>query len=276
MSTAAIGIVGVGRLGEALARAMLALPGLETLFVTRRSAGRVARLCDSDARVRPCEPEALLQACDYVVVALGTDSARELLGDLSFESRHHVVSVMAEISLAELRQLTDGAGSACRALALPSVAHGGQPLPVYPATPAVEYLFGRNNTLIATGSEQELLTYWSITGLLSSVLTIGAVAAQWLGNAGIEKQRAEAYARVLFSEVHGLTADGFEEGLQHVSTPGGLNVMMRERLQQIGLEHQLSDGLDQISQRLLKSPGGLPGPGGSTETSPDPGRTGRA
>lgn len=273
MNKAAIGVVGVGRLGEALARAMLALPDLETLFVTRRSAERVARLCDSDARVRPCEPEALLQACDYVVVALGPDSARELLRPLPFEPRHHVVSVMAEVSLAELRQLTDGAGSACRALALPSVVHGGQPLPVYPATPAVEYLFGRTNDLIVTGSEQELLTFWSITGLLSSVLAIGGVAAQWLEQAGIEKERAEAYARVLFSEVHGLTADGFEEGLQHVSTPGGLNVMMRERLQKTGLERQLSDGLDQISQRLLKRPEGVPGPGGSPESPPVSGRS---
>lgn len=265
MNKPAIGVVGVGRLGEALARAMLALPDQETLFVTRRSAERVTRLCDSDARVRPCEPEALLQACDYVVVALGPDSARELLVTLTFESRHHVISVMAEIPLAELTQLTEGAGSACRALALPSVVHGGQPLPVYPVTPAVEYLFGRTNDLIATGSEQELLTFWSITGLLSSVLTIGEVAAKWLENAGIDKQRAEAYARVLFSEVHGLTADGFAEGLQHVSTPGGLNVMMLERLQQTGLEQQLSDGLDRISQRLLKRAEGLPGPGGPSE-----------
>jgi pyrroline-5-carboxylate reductase len=260
MSTAAIGILGVGRLGEALAHAMLALPGQEALFVTKRSVERVARLCEADARVRPCEPEALLKSSDYVVVALGPDSARELLGTLPFESRHHVVSVMAEISLAELRQLTGAAGSACRALALPSAARGGQPLPVYPATPAVEYLFGRRNDLIVAGSEQELLTYWSITGLLSTVLTAGAVAAQWLERAGIEKESAEAYSRVLFSEVHGLTADGFDEGLQHVSTPGGLNVMMLEHLAQVGLAPQLSEGLDQISRRLLKSLAGSSGP----------------
>jgi pyrroline-5-carboxylate reductase len=160
---------------------------------------------------------------------------------------------MAEITLAELRELTRGAASASRVLALPSVARGGAPLPVYPASDAVEKLFGQRNSLIVAESEHELLTFWSITGLLSSVLTVGRTAAQWLERSGISKHRAEAYARILFSEVHGLTESGFDEGLEHVSTPGGLNVMMRERLQRAGMEQQLSEGLDDINQRLLKN-----------------------
>jgi len=251
MSTSSVGILGVGRLGEALARAMLALRGQETLFVTRRSEERVARLGKSDARVRPCGPQEVLDACDHVLVALGPDSARELLGALAFQPHHHVISVMAEISLDELRALTGGAASASRVLALPAVANGGQQLPVYPATPAVERLFGGRNRLINVASEHELLTFWSITGLLSSVLAVGEVAARWLEQAGIEARDAEAYARTLFSEVYGLTEHGFDQGLRHVSTPGGLNVMMLERLQRAGLQQQLSDGLDEVNQRLL-------------------------
>lgn len=253
MTVRAAGILGVGRLGEALARALLALPDLETLYVTTRSAERVARLQLVDSRVEPCEPAEMLRLCDYVAVALGPDSARELLSTLTFEPRHHIVSVMAEIPLAELQALTAGSASASRVLALPSVADGGQPLPVYPSSTGVEDLFGSRNSLIVAGSEDELLTYWSITGLLSSVLTVGAVAARWLEDAGIEKKSAEAYARILFAEVHGLTADGFDPGLQHVSTPGGLNVMMRERLQRAGLERVLNDGLDEINRRLMKN-----------------------
>lgn len=253
MTISAVGILGVGRLGEPIAHAMLALPGLESLWVTARSAERVARLRETDSRVRSCDPEEILQQCDYLVVALGPDSARKLLATLAFEPRHHVVSIMAEITLAELRELTQGAASASRVLALPSVAQGGAPLPVYPASDAVEKLFGRRNSLIVAESELELLTFWSITGLLSSVLTVGRTAALWLEGSGISKHRAEAYARILFSEVHGLTASGFDEGLEHVSTPGGLNVMMCERIQRAGLEQQLSDGLDDIKQRLLKN-----------------------
>ncbi|HSH44175.1 MAG TPA: hypothetical protein VK973_18775 [Arenicellales bacterium] len=184
---------------------------------------------------------------------MGPHSAREVLTSLSFQERHHVVSIMAEVTLAELRALSPGAASASRVLALPSVARGGAPLPVFPATEAVEALFGQRNSLIVAQSEQELLTFWSITGLLSSVLTVGRVAAQWLEHSGIDKERAEAYSRILFSEVHALTEAGFDAGLEDVSTPGGLNVMMRERLLRAGTKEQLSEGLDDIKQRLFRN-----------------------
>lgn len=252
MTESVIGILGVGRLGEAVAEAMLSLPGLKALLVTRRGAERVRRLGERDRRVRPADPEEILRACDDVIVVLGPEAARTLLPSLTFERRHHLVSMMAEVGIAELKDLAEGAGSVCRVLALPAVAHGGQPLPVYPVTAAAERLLGAKNNLIALKSEPELLAFWTITGLLSSVMMIGEVAARWLEGTGVGRTEAETYARILFSEVHGLTGDGFERALEHVSTPGGLNVMMAERLRRAGFERQVSEGLDEISRRLLR------------------------
>lgn len=251
MTPPSTGILGIGRLGEALAGAVLSLPDTETLHVGRRSAARVARLAAADARVTPADPDEILRRCDYVILALRPADARELLAGLDFAPRHQIISLMAEIGLDELRALTAGAGGVCKLLALPSVAGGGQVLPVHPVIPAVEHLFGRTNRLIPTRSEEELMVYWAITGLLSSVMTLGDVAAHWLVAGGIARDPAEAYARTLFSEVHGLARHGFAEGLDEVSTPGGLNMMMRERLLAAGLEAQLADGLDEIHLRLL-------------------------
>lgn len=253
MAEAATGIFGIGRLGEALAGAVLSRPGQERLYVTKRGAERVERLCASDARVMPREPEEILRACDTVVIAMRPAAARSLLASLSFEPRHRVISVMAEIGLEELRRLTAGAGSASRLLALPSVAQGGQPLPVYPASDAVSRLFGEGNDLMPAGSERELMALWAITGLLSSVLKIGDIAARWLENAGIETSQAEAYARTMFSEVLDLTEAGFEQGLHEVSTPGGLNMMASEYLLRAGLARHIDGGLDLIHQRLMKT-----------------------
>ena len=253
MTEATTGILGIGRLGEAVARAILSRPGQGKLYVTRRGAERVERLRNADSRITPREPEEILRECDVLVLALGPGAARSLLGSLSFQPRHHVISVMAEIGLEELRRLTAGAGSASRLLVLPSVAKGGQLLPVHPVSDAVVRLFGETNDLMPARSERELLALWSITGLLSSVLKIGDITARWLENAGIETRQAEAYARTMFSEVLDLTEAGFEQGLHEVSTPGGLNMMTSEYLLRAGLEQHINGGLDLIRQRLMKT-----------------------
>lgn len=258
MTAANVGIIGIGRLGAAIARAVLALPGQGPLLVSHRNAVRVAALCREDDRVKPSDPAAIVETCDIVVVALRPDAARALLPPLPWSARHRVVSTMAEIPLDALRGLAPGAGSHCRVLAMPSVAEGGQLLPVFPDCAAVRHLFGDRNTLLPTRDEAQLVALWAITGLLSTVMTVGDVAAQWLQETGIEPAQAAAYTRTLFSDVHAATADGFEAGLDHVSTPGGLNVMMRARLLHAGIEMILRDGLDSIRARLAVAGGDIP------------------
>lgn len=251
MNVTDIGIFGIGRLGEALARAALDLPGLRAVHVTHRSADRVARLQAADGRVMPGDPAAILLACDIILVALRPDDARRLLGALQFEGRHHIISAMAEIGLDELRDLTRGAGSAARVLAMPSVADGGQLLPLFPHTAAAEHLFGARNQFLPVGSEAELMTFWAITGLLSAAMMTGQVAEGWLVRAGANPCDATAYARAIYSDVLAATAPGFAAGMDHVSTPGGLNEMMRGRLLAAGFDHEIEAGLQAIHDRLM-------------------------
>lgn len=246
-----VGILGIGRLGEAIAQAALALPDQGDVLVTERGAVRVARLRAQDGRVKPCAPQQILDGSDIVVIALRPDAARTLLPTLRFDRRHRVISLMAEIDTETLHGLTAGAGSVSRLLAMPSVAEHGQLLPVFPLDEANRYLFGERNRLLPVENEAQLMTYWAITGLLSSVMTIGHVAESWLVEAGIERAAATAYTRTLFTDVHAASAEGLEAGLDHVSTPGGLNVMMRDRLLQAGIETELRQGLDSIRDRLI-------------------------
>lgn len=255
MTEHAVGIVGVGRMGAAIASALLRDAELPALYVTSRSSTRVAQLVAQDARVRIAEPDAILRHCDVVMLALGAGDARKLLGELRFERRHQVISLMAEIDWSELQSLVPSAGHRCRLLALPSVAVAGQMLPVYPKIPAVEALFGGMNTLLEAETEEQLAAFWSVTALLSSIIMVGETAARWMEDAGVEATSAELYARTLFADVERTLHGGFAAGAQNVSTPGGLNVMMRQRLEQAGIPDEIGRGLDQVYRRLMEGAG---------------------
>lgn len=253
MTEITVGILGIGRLGEALAKAVLRHPSVSSLQVSRRNAQRVEALVKEDPRVQPVEPEQMAADCDYLIVALLPDVARSVLSSLKLGARHHVISVVAEVSHAELQALTKGAGSASRLLAMPSIVGGGLFVPMYPASPAAEALFGRDNTLFATASEKDFLALWSATGLLSAVTMVGEAAANWLVDAGIDREQANHYARVLFSEVYAATSNGIASGLEHVSTPGGLNAMTYQHLKAAGCDDHLRNCIENISKRLLAS-----------------------
>ena len=255
MTRHTVGILGVGRMGEAIALALLSDAALTALYLTPRSSGRVARLVARDTRVKVAEPQAVLRHCDVVVLALGAAVARQILCGLEFESRHRIISLIAETRLAELETLTPAAGQRCRLLALPSVVAGGRTLPVYPRIPAVESLFGGTNRLLAVETEQQLIAYWSITALLSSIIMIGEEAAEWLENAAIEAPAAEIYARALFEDVEYALRAGLGPAARNVSTPGGLNVMMRQRLKDADIAAEIRRGLDQVYRRLREGTG---------------------
>jgi pyrroline-5-carboxylate reductase len=160
---------------------------------------------------------------------------------------------MAEIPVSKLKDLTGGdAGSLCRVLALPSVAQGGQVLPVYPKTDAVTAIFGVNNTIMGAKNERELLAYWAVTGALSTTMLAGKVATNWMQKQGINQRDADAYARALYSEVYQLLGNGFPQGMEHVSTPGGLNEQMLRKLRNNGVGEEIEQGLEDINTRITK------------------------
>ena len=239
-------------MGEAIAKALIRTEVCARLHVTARSEARVARLLGQSSKVSVCDAAALVESSSIVIVALRPDDARDLLPGLPFAPTHHVISVMAAIRCAELTKMTGPVASSCRMITLPSVAGGGQTIPVFPHSDAAQALFGESNKLFDTGSEERLLAFWAVTGLLSSTLTVGKAGADWLAGQGIDRRAGDAYAAALFNEVHALLGEGFQNGLDEVSTPGGLNATVRQNLEDKGFTEVLNANLDSLYERLTK------------------------
>ena len=84
---------------------------------------------------------------------------------------------------------------------------------------------------------------------------IGEAAAEWLEKADIEAPAAEIYARALFEDVEHALRAGLGPAARNVSTPGGLNVMMRQRLKDADIAAEIGRGLDQVYRRLREGTG---------------------
>jgi len=255
MKTNQVGIIGIGRLGECVAKALLRhFSGLETLYVTERNTGRVSALQQNDHRVRPVPTQEILDRCDILFLTLPTSAARTELPILKFEPRHYVVSALAEIPLNELRDLVGSVENMLsRALLLPSIENGGQEILVYPSNPGADSTIRTFNTLLVAENEDQFLTIWATTGVISAAMLTGLVTARWLQSKGIPKQISDRYARQLYALSYDLSANGFDEAIRHVSTPGGLNEASLKTMRHHRFDDYLNEILDRIDARLKTS-----------------------
>src|SRR5262249_61737884 len=77
----------------------------------------------------------VLDGSDVVMLAVRPQVAAEVLSELRFRPDHHVVSLMAIITLDKVAEMVAPAGNATRAIPLPIVAERCGPTVIYPGDP---------------------------------------------------------------------------------------------------------------------------------------------
>ena len=250
---ARIGVVGLGEIASRMVEG-LAGQGHE-IIVTERSRERSAALARALPEVRVAATDAVVAGSDVVILALMAGTAREVLPELPFRADQRLISVMADLPLAELSRLCAPAGEIAITIPLPFIARGGCPLPVYPDSPALRELFGAANPVRPVASEAALNAHFIATALCSTVLDQLRVGSGWLAGHTGDGAAAEAYVLDLIGGYLGDLARTEGEGriaaaLLALSTPGGLNATLRDRLRDAGLAGALEDGMRGLEGRL--------------------------
>jgi pyrroline-5-carboxylate reductase len=69
--------------------------------------------------------------------------------------------------------------------------------------------------------------------------------ADWAATKGAGREQSEAFLRQLIAS--SLAASDSDSLVQALSTPGGYNLRLRERMQASGLEESLKRGLDDLA-----------------------------
>lgn len=245
---ARLGFIGTGEIAAAMVRA-LAGQG-HSILISPRNAALAATLSAEVDGVAIAPNDAIVEGSDVVFLCLLARVAEEVLPQLPFRAGQSVISVMVDAPIAKLRRLCAPATDIAITIPLPPIAVGGCPLPVYPASPTLQSLFGARNPVIPLASEAALAAHLGVSAICSPILDQLITAASWLAFYTGETNAAEAYvAAMIRCYLPERAAEGeLAASLQKLSTEGGLNATLRADMTRATAD--LTRGLDRFRTRL--------------------------
>lgn len=243
-----LGFLGTGEITTALVRG---LHGQDHQFLVSPRNAQVAAMLAAEVPGLIVVPnEDVVENADVVFLCLLASTAWEVLPGLPFRAGQTVISVMVDAPLAKLRAVCSPVKEIAIAIPLPPIATGGCPLPVYPASPILDTLYGAKNLVLPQPSETALNAHLGVSAMCSPVLDQLLTAIDWLAAHTGDPAAAEAYVAAM---IRGYLPERAAQGdlaaaLKKLSTEGGLNATLGAAM--APAKHDLRHGLDGFRTRL--------------------------
>lgn len=251
-----IGFVGTGTITEAVVSGLctLAEPPAQ-ITVSPRNVARAKSLSERFGQVTIApDNQSVVDASDVVCIAVRPEIANDVLEALDFRESQIVVSFLATVSIARMRNLIAPARRVCRMVPLPTVANHLGPIALCPPDKKIAALFGGIGTVTEIDTEEQFHALWTVTAMMAPYFGFLQQMSEWLEARDIEPQRAQ---RFVGSMLHALSVTGKQVGVcgfQHLivehSTPRGLNEQALRELNDAGWGALVSKALDLIENRL--------------------------
>ena len=251
-----LGFIGTGAIAEAMIDGLCGVGGFDgEIMVSRRSAARSARLADRHSSVQVIDDnQALVDGCDWVVIAVLPDQAVDVTSGLTFRPDHKIISVAAGLDRAALAPAVAPATAIHRAIPMPPIERGLGPIPVYPPDAEIEALFATVGTPVPVTDERQFQAFFAASGLMAAFFETVASTATWLEGEDVPAREAALYASAMFHALAALAADTDAAALQKLAseclTEGGLNDQVLRELREAGWFDALKGRLDRLMTRL--------------------------
>lgn len=251
----ALGFIGTGTIAAAMVRGLRRAGNAEPIVVSPRNAQLAARLAaELDGVSIAASNQQVVDQCDTVFVAVLPQVVEQVMGELRFEPRHCVVSLVATVSLERLAKLAGPAGQLYRAVPLPFVAIGLGGTLLYPASATLAALFDQLGQALVMRSEADIDILTVASSTMSSAFAAQAAIDAWMVGHGIAPSQSRAYLTQLASGLAASAEQHPEMSLAQLThdfaTPGGLNEQFRRHLDAAGLPEAYSSGLDALLVRI--------------------------
>ncbi|WP_116473917.1 NAD(P)-binding domain-containing protein [Zobellella maritima] len=154
MTTPSLGILGVGHLATYTVTGLRNGGDQRRITLSPRNADVSRRLAERCQCSIAGSNQEVVEGSDIILLAVRPERLNELLESLRFKPGQLVISVLAGVSLTQLRQHPAlQAATLVRVLPPASVEVGAGPVPLFPANAAAEALFGTMGKVIVLESE---------------------------------------------------------------------------------------------------------------------------
>jgi pyrroline-5-carboxylate reductase len=196
----------------------------------------------------------VIDSSDIVFLCLRPGLAAEVLQGLVFRPDQRVVSVMAGVSLVQLRELCAPATNITLTIPLGFLEQGGCPLPACPKADVLAALFAPENPVLEVPDEAAFTMHFAVCAFVPGMLDMMATAADWLAAQTQDRDQAARYTRQLLAGFLSTLPEGGAEVLpaerDALATTGTLSLQMTDGLRAAGAHKALRDTLDAIGSRL--------------------------
>jgi pyrroline-5-carboxylate reductase len=254
-----IGFIGTGTITSAIVSGLNSVGSTTfTFLLSPRNAGVAASLASAFDNVTvAASNQAVLDDCDTIMLAVRPQVAVDALESLHFRPDHHVISLMALISIERVQALVAPATRVVRAIPLPMVAMRAAVTVLYPEDSTARAIFNQVGSTIVLDSPEHFSAFSTATATMAPYFAFAGEVTDWLTRQGVAPATARSYIggmfRGLASVAANPSAEPFPALARKFATSGGINEQVLAHLTQVGALKAVSDALDGVLYRMTEA-----------------------
>ena len=254
-----LGFIGTGALTSAIVTGLKSVADNDVpVVLSPRNEAIAADLAARFADVRiAADNQAVLDACDTIMLAVRPQIAPDVLRGLRFRPDHRVISLIATLSLEEIAALVSPAERVTKALPMPMVAQRQGPTIIYPPDPDVVTFFARFGKAFAVKDVAEFDALSVATATFATYFKYLDTLHGWLQGHGVADPAARDYVGALFKALaqapEAAPNADFMHLAQEYATRGGINEQVLRELTDRKLFEAFAESLDGVHRRITAS-----------------------
>ena len=251
-----LGFVGTGALTAAIVTGLRSLPESGTSVVlSPRNTDIAADLAARFPQVSvAADNQAVLDACDTVMLAVRPQVAHEVLSGLAFRPDHEVVSLIATVSAAEIAALVAPATRVTKALPMPMIALRQGSTILCPPNPGMAAFFGRMGGVIEVDDVAEFDALSVVTATFATYFRHLETIHRWLVGQGVDAGKGRDYVvsiyKALANAPDTMPHADFAALSSDYATRGGVNEQLVRELEARGVFDAFAQSLDAVHRRI--------------------------